>query len=121
MLDFIFYRSYLFFEKQKYRKKPASKASGVVGGLILLNIYAILSIVKTYLFSYTVNPLFFVLIAILTIVFASVVFNSRRIYKLIERYSKCSKKQLIIKRIIGNAYIVLSIILFFKCMVNLTV
>ncbi len=121
MLDFIFYRSYLFFEKQKYRKKPTSKASGVVGGLMLLNIYAILSIVKTHFFNYTVNSLFFVLIAILTIVFASLIFNSRRISKLIDKYSKCSKKQLIIKRIIGNIYIVLSIILFFKYMVNLTV
>lgn len=121
MLNFIFYWSYIFFDKQKYRKSPASKASGVVGGVMLLNVFTILSIVKTNFINYTINSLFFILIAILTIILASLVFNSKRLSKLIEKYSTLSKRQLMIRRVVGNIYIILSIILFFKYMVNLTV
>ncbi|PIF06410.1 MAG: hypothetical protein CSA36_01600 [Draconibacterium sp.] len=120
MLNFIFYRLYLFFDKQKYRKNPASKASGLVGGLMLLNVYTILSIVKTNLMNYTINSFLFILIAILTIVLASLIFNSKRLSKLVEKYSTFTKRELMIRRMVGYIYIILSIILFFKYMVNLT-
>ncbi len=119
MLNFIFYRLYLFFKKQKYRRKPVSKASGVIEGLILLNVYTILSVIKTHFLDYTINLVSFVLIGLLTIVLASLAFTSAKINKLEEKYSTFSKKQLIIRRIIGNIYIILSLILFFKYMVNL--
>jgi hypothetical protein len=121
MLNFIFYRSYVFFEKQKYRKKPASKASGVVGGLILLNVYTILSIVKANFINYTINSLLFILIAIAIIILASLIFNSKKLRRLVDKYSTFTKRQLVIRRVFGNIYIILSIILFFKYMVNLTV
>jgi hypothetical protein len=111
----------MFFDKQKYRKRPISKASGVIGGLILLNVYTVLSIVKSNFINYTINSIFFILIAILTIISASLMFNSKKLSKLVEEYSTFTKRQFMIRRVVGNIYIILSIILFFKYMVNLTV
>lgn len=111
----------MFFKKQKYRKNPSSKASGVVGGLLLLNVFTLFSILKKYIFEYTVSPLVFILIVILTIILSNLIFNKKRLDKTIDRYSDYSKQKLMTRRIITNLYIVLSIILFFIFMNNLAI
>lgn len=118
--NYLFYRLNLVFKKQKYRKNPTSKASGVIGGLLLLNIYTILSILKKYFVDYTISPLTFTIIVVLTIVLSNFVFNKKRFDKAIKQYSGYSRRQLIARRVIANLYITLSIILFFIFMDNLT-
>lgn len=120
MHTYLFYKFYLFFKKQKYRRNPSSKASGIISGLLLLNIYTVLSIIKNNFYEYTINGLVFISIVLLTTVLTSFVFNKKRLGKAIKRYSTYSNQKLILIRIFANLYIALSIILFFVFMDNLT-
>lgn len=118
--NYLFFKCYLFFKNQKYRKNPVSKASGIIGGLLLLNIYTVLSVLKKYFFDYTISTFLFISIIILTIIITNLFFNKKKIVRITKQYSACTRQQLLVKKMMSSLYIVISIAMFFIFMSNLT-
>lgn len=120
VFKYLYYRYYQFFEKQNFRKNPKAKARGIIVGILALNVFTILSIVKEYLYEFTISPLIFILIPILLIILTTIILNNTLSDKIIQAYSNYTSRQLLVRRIFSNTYIAGSIILFFKFMENLT-
>lgn len=120
VFNLIFYRSYLFFAKQKFRKDPVIKASGMIGGIILLNVFTIMSLIKSYIVDYAVNEFQFIIITIIVVLVAMKLYNEKKLKKINNKYSKYPNQRLRTLTIFSGIYAVISIIMFFAFMVNLT-
>lgn len=120
VFKYLYFSFYQVFEKQKFRKNPRAKARGIITGLLTLNVFTILSIVKKYLYEFTITPIIFILIPIILIVITNIVLNNHLSDKIIYIYSTYTKKQLLTRKFLTLFYIIGSIVLFFLFMENLT-
>jgi len=120
IFKYLYFRYYKFFGKQSFRKNPKGKARGIIIGLLVLNVFTLLSIVKKYFYNFTINPITFILIPIILIILTYIIFNKVLTDKIITTYSTYTRKQLLIRKFFSYIYIAGSIILFFVFMENLT-
>lgn len=120
VFKYLYFRFFQIFEKQNFRKNTKVKARGIIVGLLTLNVFTILSIVKKYYFYFRIEPIIFILIPIVLILVTGLIFNKNVSEKIIKVYSAYTKKQLLVRRVLSNIYIIGSIILFFIFMENLT-
>ena len=120
VLKYLYFRYYQFFGKQSFRKNPKAKARGIIVGLLALNVFTLLSLVKEYFYNFTINPITFILIPIILIILTNIIFNNVLTDEIINTYSTYTRKQLLIRKFFSYLYIAGSIILFFVFMENLT-
>lgn len=119
IFDYLYYRNYLFFERQQYRRNPRLKAIAVLVGLLTLNVYTVLSIVRRFSNEFAISSLAFISIPIVLIVLMNLIISKKVSDSIVSTFKSFTKKQLLTNRIAANAYVIASIVLFFVFMSNL--
>lgn len=119
IIRFIYYKSFLFFTKQTYRRNIKIKSYGVLVILLTMNIYTLLSIIKALKPSFSITSVTFILIPLLLLGILSLIFTKKISDRIVESFNRHNDRQILFIKISTIIYIIGSIVLFFVFMNNL--
>lgn len=117
--DYFFYINYKHFLKQKYRKSPLAKSIGGIFLVYVMNIVAILGIIKKLCNNFHHSIAITFILSALLYVSLFYWYNNERAQEIIEKYEGISKNRRIVLNGAFVIYLIISVILFFMYMPSL--
>ena len=116
IFDYFFYINYRHFLAQKYRKSPRSIALSGIYLVYLMNIFALLGIIKKGYSNFNHSIVITVTLSVLLYVSLFSYYNRKRAQDILRKYEDIRKSRRIVLNGTIVIYLIISVILFFMFM-----